>query len=97
MYRRADLSRTLQLVVALFLTSATTGVFAREFRAADTQNTDTQNEDYPNVEVLDGLIDGESLNSDRPIQAIADLRGVRARVRRDPAMAQLIERIRKVE
>lgn len=47
MYRRADLSRTIKLVVALCLTAASTGVFAREFRA-----TDTQNEDYPTVQAL---------------------------------------------
>jgi tripartite ATP-independent transporter DctP family solute receptor len=46
-YRRADLSRTIMLVVALFLTAASTGAFAREFRAADTQN-----EDYPTVQAL---------------------------------------------
>jgi len=46
-YRRADLSRTIKLVVALCLTAASTGVFAREFRAADTQN-----EDYPTVQAL---------------------------------------------
>ena len=43
---RADLSRTFTLVVALLLTAATS-VFAREFRAADTQN-----EDYPTVQAL---------------------------------------------
>ena len=47
MYRRADLSRTIQLVVALCLTAASTGVFAREFRASDTQN-----EEYPTVQAL---------------------------------------------
>ena len=47
MYRRADLSRTMTLVVALFWMAASTGVFAREFRAADTQN-----EDYPTVQAL---------------------------------------------
>jgi tripartite ATP-independent transporter DctP family solute receptor len=47
-YRRADLSRTNTLVVALLLTAAaSTGAFAREFRAADTQN-----EDYPTVQAL---------------------------------------------
>src|SRR5712672_4778643 len=46
-YSRADLSRTIKLVVALCLTAASTGVFAREFRAADTQN-----EDYPTVQAL---------------------------------------------
>jgi len=44
---RADLPRTLSLVVALLLTVAPTSVFAREFRAADTQN-----EDYPTVQAL---------------------------------------------
>jgi tripartite ATP-independent transporter DctP family solute receptor len=46
-YRRADLSRTITLVVALFATVAATSAFAREFRAADTQN-----EDYPTVQAL---------------------------------------------
>jgi tripartite ATP-independent transporter DctP family solute receptor len=44
---RADLPRTLTLVVALLLTLAPTSVFTREFRAADTQN-----EDYPTVQAL---------------------------------------------
>jgi TRAP-type C4-dicarboxylate transport system substrate-binding protein len=44
---RADLSRTVVLVVALCLTVAATGAFARELRAADTQN-----EDYPTVQAL---------------------------------------------
>jgi tripartite ATP-independent transporter DctP family solute receptor len=46
-YRRADLSRTIKLVVALCLTAASTSILAREFRAADTQN-----EDYPTVQAL---------------------------------------------
>jgi tripartite ATP-independent transporter DctP family solute receptor len=44
---RADLSRTVAVVVALLLAVATTSAFAREFRAADTQN-----EDYPTVQAL---------------------------------------------
>jgi tripartite ATP-independent transporter DctP family solute receptor len=44
---RARIPRTLTLVVALFLMVAATGGFAREFRAADTQN-----EDYPTVQAL---------------------------------------------
>jgi tripartite ATP-independent transporter DctP family solute receptor len=44
---RADLPRTLILVVALFLTVAATGVLAREFRAADVQG-----ENYPTVQAL---------------------------------------------
>jgi hypothetical protein len=37
-YRRADLSRTFVLVVALLLTAVSTGAFAREFRIPDRQN-----------------------------------------------------------
>jgi TRAP-type C4-dicarboxylate transport system substrate-binding protein len=44
---RADLSRTVVLVVALCLTVAATGACAREMRAADTRN-----EDYPTVQAL---------------------------------------------
>ncbi|HKS20555.1 MAG TPA: TRAP transporter substrate-binding protein [Bradyrhizobium sp.] len=44
---RADLPRTVMFAVALSLTAAATGAFAREFRAADTQN-----EDYPTVQAL---------------------------------------------
>jgi tripartite ATP-independent transporter DctP family solute receptor len=46
-YSRADLSRTVALVVALFLTAVSTSAVAREFRAADTQS-----EDYPTVQAL---------------------------------------------
>jgi tripartite ATP-independent transporter DctP family solute receptor len=46
-YSRADLSRTVALVVALSLTAVSTSAVAREFRAADTQN-----EDYPTVQAL---------------------------------------------
>ena len=38
MYRRADLSRTFVLVVALLLTAVSTGAFAREFRIADARD-----------------------------------------------------------
>jgi tripartite ATP-independent transporter DctP family solute receptor len=46
-YSRADLSRTVALAVALYLTALATGTLAREFRAADTQS-----EDYPTVQAL---------------------------------------------
>jgi len=55
---RADLPRTLTLVVALLLTVAPTRSFAREFRVADTQN-----EDYPTVQALGHmghLVEGRS-------------------------------------
>jgi hypothetical protein len=38
-YSRADLSRTVALVVALSLTAVSTSASAREFRAADTEHT----------------------------------------------------------
>ena len=46
-YSRAYLSRTVAIVVALFLTAVSTSADAREFRAADTQS-----EDYPTVQAL---------------------------------------------
>src|ERR1700674_1093763 len=46
-YSRADLSRTVALVVALSLAAVSTSASAREFRAADSQN-----EDYPTVQAL---------------------------------------------
>ncbi len=47
MYSRAGISRTVAVVVALFLTAVATNALAREFRAADTQS-----EDYPTVQAL---------------------------------------------
>lgn len=47
MFGRAGIQRTVVLVVALLMTAGSTGAFAREFRAADTQN-----EDYPTVQAL---------------------------------------------
>jgi tripartite ATP-independent transporter DctP family solute receptor len=46
-FGRAEIQRTVVLVVALLVTAGATGAFAREFRAADTQN-----EDYPTVQAL---------------------------------------------
>jgi tripartite ATP-independent transporter DctP family solute receptor len=46
-YSRAELSRTVSIVAALFLTAISTSAGARDFRAADTQN-----EDYPTVQAL---------------------------------------------
>ena len=47
MFGRAEIQRTVVVVVALLLAAGSTKVFAREFRAADTQN-----EDYPTVQAL---------------------------------------------
>src|SRR5437899_13104024 len=46
-FGRAELQRRVVVVVALLLTAGCTAAFAREFRAADTQN-----EDYPTVQAL---------------------------------------------
>jgi len=46
-FGRAELQRTMVVVVALLVTAGSTAAFAREFRAADTQN-----EDYPTVQAL---------------------------------------------
>jgi tripartite ATP-independent transporter DctP family solute receptor len=46
-FGRAELQRTVVVFVALLVTAGATGAFAREFRAADTQN-----EDYPTVQAL---------------------------------------------
>ena len=46
-FGRAEIQRTVVLVVALLLTAGSTNAFPREFRAADTQN-----EDYPTVQAL---------------------------------------------
>src|SRR5437879_2815564 len=47
LFGRAELKRTVVVVVALLVTAGSTSAFAREFRAADTQN-----EDYPTVLAL---------------------------------------------
>src|SRR5258707_14293308 len=55
-YSRANLSRTVAIVVALCLTAVSTIAVGREFRVADTQS-----EDYPTVKALrymGRLIDG---------------------------------------
>src|SRR6266567_2226616 len=46
-HSRADLSRTVTIVVALCLAAVSTTAVAREFRVADTQS-----EDYPTVQAL---------------------------------------------
>lgn len=47
MFGRAELQRTMVVVVALLLTAGSADALAREFRAADTQN-----EEYPTVQAL---------------------------------------------
>jgi hypothetical protein len=53
-YRRADLSRTFVLVVALLLTAVSTGAFAREFRIPGPQN-----ERHPSNAFHSGLFGAE--------------------------------------
>jgi hypothetical protein len=59
-YSRADLSRTVALVVALFLTAIATSAVAREFRAADTRS-----EDYPTVQALPCMGRAGAIDLDR--------------------------------
>lgn len=90
MYRRAELSRTVMLVVALLLTAISTGVFAREFRAADTRNgmlhsREPGEEQRAREQTRTGAIDLNPVNA-----AWIGTPG-------DGATAQPIEPIRKVE
>jgi Bacterial extracellular solute-binding protein, family 7 len=109
---RADLSRTFALVAALLLTAASTSVFAREFRAADTQR-----EDYPTVQALRymghliversggrlqiGLFHSRQLGEERQTIEQARVGAIdlnrTKKAQRDPGSAALIERIRKAE
>jgi TRAP-type C4-dicarboxylate transport system substrate-binding protein len=123
-HRRAEHSRIVAILVALFLTAASTSVFAREFRAADTQS-----EDYPTVQALrymgrliaerssDRLQirvfhshqlgeEKETIEQTRVGTIVRDfdrkpfeaaMTEIYATAERNPAVAQLIERIRKVE
>jgi len=78
---RADLSRTMKLVLALFLTAASTGAFAREFRASDTEA-----QRHPTAQA--------------PHDMVAERTAGRHQSRQpgeDPAIAPLIERIRRVQ
>jgi TRAP-type C4-dicarboxylate transport system substrate-binding protein len=103
-FGRAELQRTVVLVVALLLTAGSTDALAREFRAADTQNAD-----YPTVQALRfvgrqvrerqqaetaGVVIVPDIDK-KPFEAA--MTGIYARPQRDPASAQLPERIRKVE
>jgi TRAP-type C4-dicarboxylate transport system substrate-binding protein len=111
-YSRAELSRTVVILVALFLTAVSTSAVAREFRAADTQS-----KDYPTVQALrymgrliaERSVDrlqirvfhsrqlGEEKETIEQTRVGAiDLNRTNG-AQRDPAAAKLIERIRKVD
>ena len=111
MYSRADFSRTVVLVVALSLTAAATGVFAREFCVADTRNDRTDvsliGDIAPSMNVLatpplfrsieNAKMWAGSVGAD-PVELPYGQVLVRlATTQRDPAPAQPTERIRKVE
>jgi TRAP-type C4-dicarboxylate transport system substrate-binding protein len=95
-YSRADLSRTVALVVALCLAAASTSAVAREFRAADTQS-----EDYPTVQALQymGRLIAESSSgllqirvfhySVRPVRSLADMKGSRLRVQQSALVSDM--------
>ena len=101
-FGRAELQRTVVLVVALLLTAGSTDALAREFRAADTQNAD-----YPTVQALRFM--GRQVHERQQAETAgvvpdidkkpfeAAMTGIYARAQRDQVSAQLIERIRKVE
>jgi TRAP-type C4-dicarboxylate transport system substrate-binding protein len=109
---RADLPRTFALVAVLLLTAASTSVFAREFRAADTQS-----EDYPTVQALrhmgrlieertSGRLQLRVFHSRQPGEEKETIEHTRVGgidlnrtdvARYDPVSAALIDRIRRVE
>jgi hypothetical protein len=87
-YRRADLSRIMMLVLVLFLTAASTGVFAREFLAANTEKFADYYNPTEHAMSPEGLVMS-------PFEAA--MPGIYTRAQEDPAIAPLIERIRKVQ
>lgn len=66
---RANLPRTFVLVVALFSMAATTGAFAREFRAADPHRSNVA-PIGTFVPSMDALVGDECLNSFEPYQFV---------------------------
>jgi TRAP-type C4-dicarboxylate transport system substrate-binding protein len=103
-FGRAELQRTVVLVVALLLTAGSTDALAREFRAADTQN-----EEYPTAQAprfMERQVHERKQAETAGVVLVPDIdkkpfeaamTGIYARAQRDPVSAQLIERIRKVE
>ncbi|MBV8924533.1 MAG: hypothetical protein JOZ74_04100 [Bradyrhizobium sp.] len=91
---RADLPRTLTLVVALPFVAATTGAFARDLRPADTQN-----EDGPTVRPQRYRGDPIEKRSRvrHEIGVFHSRQRLGDRARGDDASAELIERIGKAE
>ena len=97
-YSRADLSRTVALVVALSLTAVSTGAVARE-RAADTQGKELNRS---NVAVAPIGIFGPATTLPAGTAPVShprtSVKGYSsANAEHDPAAARPIERISKVE
>ena len=108
-YSRADLSRTVALVVAPSLTAVSTGAVARE-RAADTQGKHFHRSNVAaaligtSVPAIHVPADAAPVSHRRTsakgygsIGFQAVIAGIHQKAQRDPAAARLIERIRKVE
>jgi hypothetical protein len=81
-YRRIGLLRTVVIIVALFLTAASTRGVAREFRAAD---------------IIEQNRIGVTKINRIGVTKINRNDATLIKAQGDPAVAQLIERIRKVE
>ena len=90
MYRRADLSRTFVLVVALLLTAVSTGAFARESRP------DPQNESHPIDAFQSGRTGAEKEGLAHIRTGAADLNRTNVALIRTMAPL-LVGRLRRVE
>lgn len=111
MYSRADLPRTVAIVVALFLTAVPANVTAREFRAADTQSEGLRDAAIRSSHLMreksQALEDRSRQQAKAAGIAIvtgfdsnpfeAAMAAIYQTAQRDPAVAAPIERIRKVE
>jgi TRAP-type C4-dicarboxylate transport system substrate-binding protein len=104
-YSRADLSRTVAVVVALFLTAVPTGVVADEdkkiFRDAAIKSSRFMREKWRELEERSrqqakaaGVTIVTEIDRKPFVEAMA---GIYARAQADPAAAALIQRIRKAE
>jgi hypothetical protein len=91
-YSRAHLSRTAALVVAPLLTAVSTSALACEFRAATPLRADPPRRHRISI-AHNAVLIGKFASS----MNVPAMTGIDANGRRDPATAQPIERIRKVE
>jgi TRAP-type C4-dicarboxylate transport system substrate-binding protein len=105
-YSRANLSRTVAIVVAPFFTAISTRAFAREFRAADFRAAAIKSSHFMRAKwrALEershqqANAAGVTIVTDidrKPFEAA--MARIYAKAQQDPATAGLIARIRKVE